>query len=85
MKKYSNTNFISQGEGVFFFNFYDTVFKISAIDVNTVFIIYIDPERGGFGGILPEVMIFSEGHVHACIALTSFPVKTASLNIFICM
>jgi hypothetical protein len=22
---------------------------------------YIDPEQGGFGGILPEVMIFSEG------------------------
>ena len=22
---------------------------------------FIDPERGGFGGILPEVMIFPEG------------------------
>jgi hypothetical protein len=22
---------------------------------------FIDPERGGFGGIFPEVMIFSEG------------------------
>ena len=24
-------------------------------------ITFIDPERGGFGGILPEVMIFPEG------------------------
>jgi hypothetical protein len=27
----------------------------------SIYLSFIDPERGGFGGILPEVMIFSEG------------------------
>jgi hypothetical protein len=25
------------------------------------YLLFIDPERGGFGVILPEVMVFSEG------------------------
>jgi hypothetical protein len=29
--------------------------------VNIEYLSFIDPERGGFGGILSEVMIFSEG------------------------
>jgi hypothetical protein len=28
---------------------------------DSILIIYTDPERGGFGVIFPEVMIFSEG------------------------
>jgi hypothetical protein len=27
----------------------------------SIYLSFIDPERGGFGGILPEVMIFFEG------------------------
>jgi hypothetical protein len=30
-------------------------------DVATEYLSFIDRERGGFGGILPEVMIFPEG------------------------
>jgi hypothetical protein len=29
--------------------------------VNIEYLSFIDPERGGFGGILSKVMIFSEG------------------------
>jgi hypothetical protein len=29
--------------------------------VSVVYLSFIDPERGGFGVIFPEVMIFSEG------------------------
>ena len=34
---------------------------MSYIQYNMVYLSFIDPERGGFGVIFPEVMIFSEG------------------------
>jgi hypothetical protein len=39
------------------------LFASRLINTFTIYLSFIDPgiERGGFGGILPEVMIFSEG------------------------
>jgi hypothetical protein len=38
----------------------ETLDTFSKSDSSIIIIIYIDPKRGGFDGILPEVMIFSE-------------------------
>jgi hypothetical protein len=34
------------------------------ITLTSIFLSFIDPERGGFGVIFPEVMIFSEALCH---------------------
>jgi hypothetical protein len=34
---------------------------VTLIDSYMAYLSFIDRERGGFGGILPEVMIFPEG------------------------